>query len=78
MLPTFSPGDVLLGSALIRPKVGHVAVMKVAPLSIKRITRIENKQVWVEGDNTAHSIDSRSYGYINRKNIKAVIFMKLI
>lgn len=77
MRPVFKPGDVLLGSALIQPKPGHVAVVKRKPLSIKRIRKINSNGVWVEGDNAAASTDSRSYGYIDKSDIKAVIFMKL-
>ncbi len=77
MLPALNPGDVLLGSALIRPRVGHVVVAQVSPLSIKRIKRVTDEGIWIEGDNAGMSTDSRSYGYIDRKDVRAVIFMKL-
>jgi hypothetical protein len=36
---------------------------------IKRITKIEKKRFWVEGDNSEPSIDSRSWGFLTRKEI---------
>lgn len=36
---------------------------------IKRIIKIEKKRFWVEGDNSERSIDSKSWGFLNRKEI---------
>ncbi len=77
MQPTFKPGDLLLGSALVTPKVGHPVVLKRQPLSIKRIKKLNAQGVWLEGDNSSQSSDSRQYGYVNDKDIESVIFMKL-
>lgn len=77
MRPVLKPGNLLLGSGLIKPKSGHVAVVKRKPLSIKRIKKINSRGVWLEGDNAAASTDSRSYGYVGKRDIEAVIFMKL-
>lgn len=77
MAPAIKPGAFLLGSVWIKPKPGHVVVVKREPLSIKRVKKIENQKVWIEGDNKIASTDSRSYGFVNVEDIKAVIFMKL-
>lgn len=77
MRPTFKLGNLLLGSALIKPKAGHVVVVNRKPLSIKRIKDINSKGIWIEGDNSLASTDSRQYGYIENSDIESVIFMKL-
>ena len=78
MSPTLKPDSVLLGSKLIKPKPGHVSVIDRSPVSIKRIKRIDDEGIWVEGDNSEASTDSRDYGYIDPKAIKAIVFMKLL
>lgn len=78
MQPTLRPGSLLLGSALIKPKLGHIAIIKRRPLSLKRIKKISGEGVWVEGDNPNASTDSRQFGLISPKDIEAVIFMKLL
>lgn len=77
MAPTFKPGNLLLGSALIKPKIGHVVVVSRNPIIIKRIKDINDQGIWVEGDNSSASTDSRQYGYVSLGSIESVIFMKL-
>lgn len=77
MRPAFKPGDLLLGSGLVKPKPESVAVVGREPLSIKRIKTITTEGVWLEGDNPPASTDSRDYGYVPVHKIKAVVFMRL-
>lgn len=77
MTSAIKPGAFLLGSAWLKPKAGHVVVVKREPLSIKRVKKIEGEKAWLEGDNKDASTDSRHYGYVEINDIKAVIFMKL-
>ena len=77
MAPTFMPGHLLLGSGLVKPKVGHVVVIRRQPKSIKRIRDMTEEGIWVEGDNTHVSTDSRRYGHVHAGDIEAVVFMKM-
>lgn len=55
-----------------RPKVGDVIIFHhTTPphMFIKRITKMNKKKVWVEGDNKKNSIDSRTFGFIDQRNI---------
>lgn len=45
---------------------------------IKRISKIDEHGVWVEGDNKQGSTDSRHYGYIQPKDIKGIVFLRLM
>lgn len=78
MAPTYSPGDVLLGWRWFRPHLGQVVVVQTPDRKlIKRIKTVQNSGYWVEGDNPARSIDSRSFGTVDRKQIQALIIAKL-
>ena len=88
MEPTYSPGAILLGSGWVSPRPGRVAVLDSRACTrrtqsatgrnhIKRIRRIDQHGVWVEGDNAESSIDSRHVGYIGLEHIKAVIVKKI-
>lgn len=63
-----------------RPKVGDIIVLKhnMSPfIFCKRIKKIINDDIWVEGENKEHSIDSRKFGFIKRKNIIGRVLFKL-
>ena len=54
------------------PRVGDVVLVQHPHRNImllKRITHIQNNTYFVTGDNPAHSTDSRSFGYIDKKYI---------
>jgi phage repressor protein C with HTH and peptisase S24 domain len=88
MEPTYSPGAMLLGSGWVSPRPGRVVVLDPRACTpgtqaatgrnhIKRICRIDQYGVWVEGDNAESSIDSRQVGYIGLEHIQAVIVKKI-
>jgi phage repressor protein C with HTH and peptisase S24 domain len=77
MLPTYSPGDTLLGLRWFHPRPGQVVVVHRDKPLIKRIVRLARSDVWVEGDNPAQSTDSRHFGPIARAALEAVILVKL-
>lgn len=78
MLPTYQPGEVLLGARWFRPGVGQVVVIKTLDrFLIKRITRLEGDKIWVEGDNKAASTDSRTQGHFDRRQLVARILLKI-
>ena len=82
MEPFISPKEevVTFSYILANPKVGDVIVFKhIVPPFIfcKRIKKIIEDEVWVEGDNKKESIDSRKFGFIKRKNIIGKVILKL-
>ena len=61
-----------------RPKIGEIIVIKDPTLlklrgtrryMIKRIEKIDKDKVFVIGDNKTESIDSRKFGWIDKRNI---------
>jgi|SRR3990170_1151410 len=83
MLPTLKPGqDVLVFNwayVFSRPKVGDIVVIKKNGADIvKRIGQItSDRNIFVQGDNTNESTDSRSFGQIKRSEIVGkVIFIR--
>ncbi len=52
------------------PHVNDLVVAKVMErLVIKRIKKTKKNEVWLEGDNKEASTDSRSFGWIDKKDI---------
>lgn len=78
MLPTYAPGQTLLGSTWFVPDTGQVVVADHfgRPL-IKRIKQIKRGKVWLEGDNLAHSTDSRHFGPLPIGSLQARIILRL-
>ena len=82
MLPSlFEKDEVITLSYLFSiPKEGDIVVFQhIFPPFIfcKRITKIINNKIWVEGDNKKESVDSRRFGYINRKDIIGKVMFKI-
>ena len=82
MEPTLREGDTVLVSRIIiqKLKVGDIIVFNhpTPPyIFCKRIMKITETSVWVEGDNKKESVDSRKFGIVERKNIIGKMLMKL-
>ena len=78
MLPTYRDGDLLLGWRWFVPKPGQVVVAHTPErYIIKRVKKVEGVEVWLEGDNTMVSTDSRSYGPFNLKMLEARVIIKV-
>jgi len=78
MLPTYRPGDTLLGLRWFTPRAGQVVVAAWAgrPI-IKRITAIDSSAITLTGDNPSASTDSRHFGPIQKNQLQAKIIGKL-
>lgn len=78
MVPTYAPGDLLwvhYGAAFA---VGDVVLVDHGPqMDLKRVTRIEGNHIFVEGDNSAVSMDSRHYGAVPRTAIRATVVRRM-
>jgi phage repressor protein C with HTH and peptisase S24 domain len=79
MLPTYHPGDLLLGRRwFLQVKVGDIVVVVVEKRClIKRVASISGGKLEVLGDNSSFSTDSRSFGSINILSIKAKVICRL-
>ena len=82
MEPTLKQNDMLIVNTLNKsPEIGDIVIIK--PLIyfsnnyvIKRVTKITDSQVFVEGDNKDHSYDSRMVGWIDKKDLLGTIIFK--
>jgi phage repressor protein C with HTH and peptisase S24 domain len=77
MLPTYQPGDTLLGWRWFSPAPGQIVVVTRDRLLIKRIVKISGPHIFIEGDNSASSTDSRHFGPVARRDVIAKIIGKL-
>jgi hypothetical protein len=78
MLPNYVHGDTLLGLRWFKPAVGKVVVANGPDRKlIKRITAKTKNASWLEGDNSSHSTDSRSFGHLPDSALEAWIILKL-
>ena len=71
MLPTLKPGqDILVWCWFLNLKVGDIVVVnKTGREIVKRITKINDRHILIMGDNQKASTDSRSFGWIKKKEI---------
>lgn len=86
MEPTIKQGQSVLVSAIpylfSRPKIDDVvAFKKKRKVFIKRITKIDpsadGEKYFVKGDNENDSMDSRQFGWIERKEIIGKVIYKI-
>lgn len=75
MTPTLRSGDYVIGKRSSKFQPGQVVLLEDSNfrLVIKRLTRSEGTNWWVEGDNSVQSIDSRHYGPISPDQLMAII-----
>lgn len=87
MSPILKPGQFVLVSRLAyllsKPKVGDIVAVKDprdGRILIKRIAKIDsakqNLRFFVLGDNKKESTDSRSFGWIGKKDIIGKVIFK--
>jgi nickel-type superoxide dismutase maturation protease len=62
-----------------KPKINDIVALKdnKGRVLIKRITKIQGENYFVEGDNKNDSLDSRKFGFISRDKIIGEIIFKL-
>lgn len=78
MEPLFKDkGFVFIRKYLLHsPQTGDVIVLKCPRFKIpllKRVMKINRDLVWVEGDNKKGSYDSRTFGWVSRKDIQGKV-----
>ena len=70
MIPTLAPGEWVLVRRDVPPRPGAVVVVRLAGrLVVKRVTRVGDDGVWVEGDNAGASDDSRTFGAVDPRDV---------
>ena len=76
MLPAYPAGSKLFVSRIVyvlrRPRIGDMVVLRDprdGRLILKRIKSGGENKYWVEGDNSAESTDSRSFGSVKKGDI---------
>ena len=84
MLPSLREGDIVFFKKYKKEefslKVGEIVIFQ-NPINnqreIKRIKRIEKTCVEVLGDNLEFSIDSRSFGFVQKDQLIGIVTSKL-
>ncbi len=70
MNPTLKEGQEVLTFNWGKSKVGDVVVIKAGDKEIiKRITKINDRQMLIKGDNEKESTDSRHFGVVNQSQV---------
>lgn len=75
MSPVLTDGQLVIAHQMRKFKIGQVVIAYVNGREvIKRIIKIENGSIYLEGDNKNKSTDSRVYGPVSDVNIEGVVF----
>ena len=71
MAPTYAPGQVVLAwNKPARIDTGDVVIIRHDGLEkIKRVQKVRGDELFVVGDNTELSTDSRHFGWIRRGDV---------
>jgi signal peptidase I len=81
MAPTLRHGDqVLVLFARPKPRPGMVVVVSLSEgtLAVKRLVRVDpDGRVWVEGDNSFGSTDSRTLGSLPAEAVRGRVLLRL-
>jgi phage repressor protein C with HTH and peptisase S24 domain len=76
MIPTYRPGQIVVGVAPTREiRVGDIIMLHHDGLEkIKRVAQLDATQrMYVLGDNPLTSTDSRVFGWVEGKSVRAKI-----
>lgn len=77
-MPTLRQGDIVIAKKSIYVSPGDVVIaIQSGREVIKRVDEISDKGIYIVGDNTSHSTDSRHYGAINAENVIGVVLFAL-
>ena len=78
MIPALAPGERVLVRYGATFKVGDIVLVdRGERVDIKRVTRIEDGHIFVEGDNSEVSTDSRNYGAVSKDAIIAKVIRRV-
>lgn len=75
MFPTLSDGQLVLAHMIRSFRTGQVVIAHVNGREvIKRIKKIENGKIFLEGDNKQASTDSNNYGPLTDTHVEGIVF----
>lgn len=78
MVPAYAPGERVIVKYGASFEVGDVVLVDFKDrIDIKRVKQISGDQVFIEGDNTAVSVDSRQYGAVKNTRVIAKVIYRL-
>ena len=78
MIPALAPGERVLVHYGAHFSNGDIVLLDRGDrIDIKRVTRIEDGHIFVEGDNSEVSIDSRTYGPVAKSAVLAKVLWRL-
>lgn len=87
MEPNILQGQTVLASSIpylfSKPKINDIVALrerKSGKVFIKRIVKVDGEKYFVSGDNKKDSMDSKDFGWIERKEIvgRVILNFKLI
>lgn len=74
MLPSLRPEQIVIASGLIKLRPSSVVIVRRGKLEIvKRLSKISKNKVFIMGDHSARSTDSREFGWISRDDVLATV-----
>ncbi len=78
MLPTLKPGDYLFVNKFSKKlfTMDIIVFKHDDKFLVKRIEKIFGDKIFVIGDNTSSSTDSRTLGYIDKNSVVGKVLMK--
>lgn len=81
MEPTLKHNQTVIVSSIPfffgQPKVEDVVILQHGRCIIKRIIKIKENKIFVAGDNSKESTDSRGFGWISNKRIIGKVIFKI-
>lgn len=82
MEPTIKNAQTVLVSSIpyffSKPKIGDIVAFKNnEKVFIKRIARVENQRYFMTGDNKNDTMDSKDFGWIDKKEIVGKIIIAI-
>lgn len=78
MIPEYAPGERVLVKYGATFAIGDVVLVDFKDrIDIKRIFDIQGDQVFIQGDNTSVSVDSRHYGPVRNTRVIAKVIYRL-
>ncbi len=79
MMPTIKPGKLLVASKNTEVNIGDVVILNFDDHEIvKRVKYTKGSKIYVLGDNSEYSTDSRTFGWLNKNQIKGKIIWPLL
>lgn len=78
MQPYFMENDIVIISSMFPIRIFDVVVFRIGDkVMIKRVIEIKNTAVRVAGDNISDSLDSRTFGDVQKRDIIGKVILRI-